>query len=223
MRITLASLALVAALGVGCHSSSSDGGSPGAQPSSTSVGAGEAAAPSPQPSASAPPVRPPPPVCRAASVGGGITFTGLAGTPRDAAAPFTLVASSDIPDDVWVNIDKVGKLTAKHPRSTRETTFVGPSRVRPCVLNREEGWLASGKFDIILTDINMPIMDGLKLVKRVRSDPTHKNTPIIIITTEGSDEDRQRALQLGANAYITKPIQAPQVIAKVKELLKIAP
>ena len=82
--------------------------------------------------------------------------------------------------------------------------------------------LASGKFDIILTDINMPIMDGLKLVKRVRSDPTHKDTPVIIITTEGAEEDRKRALELGANAYITKPIQAPQVIAKVKELLKIA-
>ena len=81
--------------------------------------------------------------------------------------------------------------------------------------------LAASRFDIILTDINMPIMDGLKLVKRVRSDPVHKDTPIVIITTEGSQEDRQRALQLGANAYITKPIQAPQVIATVKELLKI--
>jgi two-component system chemotaxis response regulator CheY len=81
--------------------------------------------------------------------------------------------------------------------------------------------LASGKFDIILTDINMPIMDGLKLVKRVRSDPMHKDVPIIVVTTEGSDEDKERALQLGANAYITKPIQAPQVIAKVRALLKM--
>ncbi|MCU0659329.1 MAG: response regulator [Polyangiaceae bacterium] len=81
--------------------------------------------------------------------------------------------------------------------------------------------LAASRFDIIITDINMPIMDGLKLVKRIRSDQVHKETPIVIITTEGSQEDRQRALQLGANAYITKPIQAPQVIAKVKELLKI--
>ena len=81
--------------------------------------------------------------------------------------------------------------------------------------------LAGGRFDIIITDINMPIMDGLKLVKRVRSDPTHKAVPIIVITTEGSTEDRSRAIQLGASAYITKPIQAPQVIAKVKELLKI--
>ncbi len=81
--------------------------------------------------------------------------------------------------------------------------------------------LAAHKFDIILTDINMPIMDGLKLVKRVRTDAVHKDVPIVVITTESAEEDRQRALSLGANAYITKPIQAPQVIAKVKELLGI--
>ena len=74
--------------------------------------------------------------------------------------------------------------------------------------------LAATRFDIIITDINMPIMDGLKLVKRIRSDANHKDTPIVIITTEGSQEDRQRALQLGANAYITKPIQAPSDSAR---------
>ncbi|MBI5534935.1 MAG: response regulator [Deltaproteobacteria bacterium] len=82
--------------------------------------------------------------------------------------------------------------------------------------------LATARFDLIVTDINMPIMDGLKLIRRVRTDENHKKTPIIVITTEGAEEDRHRALQLGANAYITKPIQAPQVIAKVKELLGIA-
>jgi two-component system chemotaxis response regulator CheY len=81
--------------------------------------------------------------------------------------------------------------------------------------------LAGRRFDLILTDINMPIMDGLKLVKRVRSDEMHRGVPVIIITTEGGNEDRQRAMALGANAYITKPIQAPQVISKVRELLKI--
>ncbi len=81
--------------------------------------------------------------------------------------------------------------------------------------------LATGKFDIILTDINMPIMDGLKLVRRVRLDPTHKDVPIVVITTEASEEDRGRAMALGANAYITKPIVAQVVIAKVRELLKM--
>lgn len=82
--------------------------------------------------------------------------------------------------------------------------------------------LAGARFDLVITDINMPIMDGLKLVKRIRSDDVHKDVPVIIITTEGSTEDRARAMALGATAYITKPIQAPQVIAQVKQLLGIS-
>jgi two-component system, chemotaxis family, chemotaxis protein CheY len=81
--------------------------------------------------------------------------------------------------------------------------------------------LAAQRFDIVLTDINMPVMDGLKLVHRIRSDETLKDLPVVIITTEGGTEDRQRALALGANAYITKPIQGPHVLATVKELLKL--
>jgi two-component system, chemotaxis family, chemotaxis protein CheY len=79
--------------------------------------------------------------------------------------------------------------------------------------------MAGGRFDLIITDINMPIMDGLKLIKRIRSDESYAGVPIIVVTTEGSQEDRSRALALGANAYITKPIQGPQVVAKVRELL----
>ncbi len=82
--------------------------------------------------------------------------------------------------------------------------------------------IAATKFDIIITDINMPILDGLKLVKRLRADEAYKDVPIIIITTEGAEEDRQRALALGANAYITKPIQAPQVIKLVRETLRLS-
>lgn len=81
--------------------------------------------------------------------------------------------------------------------------------------------LSDTRFDILITDINMPVMDGLKLVSLVRKDEIHKDIPIVIITTEGAAEDRQRAMALGANAYITKPIQAPQVINCVKELLGV--
>ena len=81
--------------------------------------------------------------------------------------------------------------------------------------------IASTKFDIIITDINMPILDGLKLVKRLRADDNYKDVPIVIITTEGAAEDRQRALALGANAYITKPIVAQQVISLVREILSL--
>jgi len=82
--------------------------------------------------------------------------------------------------------------------------------------------LSVEKFDLIFTDINMPIMDGLKLVSLVRNDPSYKNVPIVIITTEGAHEDRERALALGANEYITKPIQTNKIIDSAKRLLNLA-
>jgi len=81
--------------------------------------------------------------------------------------------------------------------------------------------LSAEKFDLIFTDINMPIMDGLKLVSLVRNDAGYKVTPIVVITTEGAQEDRARALALGANDYITKPIQANRILDIARDLLKI--
>ncbi len=81
--------------------------------------------------------------------------------------------------------------------------------------------LSAEKFDLILTDINMPIMDGLKLVSLVRNDANYKNTPIVVITTEGAQEDRERALALGANDYITKPIQPNRILDIARTLLRI--
>ena len=75
------------------------------------------------------------------------------------------------------------------------------------------------RFDLIITDINMPVMDGLKLISLVRRDVNYKNIPIMIVTTEGGAEDRERALALGADAYVTKPIQAGQVLDTAKSLL----
>lgn len=79
--------------------------------------------------------------------------------------------------------------------------------------------ISGGKFDLILTDINMPIMDGIKLVSLIRKDENNKEVPIIVITTEGGQEDRDRALALGANAYITKPVNAGELIETAKKLL----
>jgi len=81
--------------------------------------------------------------------------------------------------------------------------------------------LSSERFDLILTDINMPIMDGLKLVSLVRNDANYKSIPIVVITTEGAQEDRERALALGANDYITKPIQPTKILEVARNLLKI--
>ncbi|HVH18144.1 MAG TPA: response regulator [Myxococcota bacterium] len=80
--------------------------------------------------------------------------------------------------------------------------------------------ISSDHYDIALIDINMPVMDGLKLIRLIRDEETLKQIPIVVVTTEGADEDRDRALALGANEYLTKPIQANRVLSVVKGLLK---
>lgn len=77
------------------------------------------------------------------------------------------------------------------------------------------------EFDLAFVDINMPVMDGLKLISLIRGEENLASMPICVITTEGAKEDRERALSLGANEYLTKPIQANKVLAVAKALLKI--
>jgi two-component system chemotaxis response regulator CheY len=81
--------------------------------------------------------------------------------------------------------------------------------------------VSNDHFDLALIDINMPVMDGLKLISLIRGDDDLKDIPICVITTEGAKEDRARALSLGANEYLTKPIQANRVLAVARSLLKI--
>ncbi len=76
-------------------------------------------------------------------------------------------------------------------------------------------------FDLAFVDINMPVMDGLKLISLIRGEPNLASMPICVITTEGAKEDRARAIALGANEYLTKPIQANKVLAVAKSLLKL--
>ena len=80
--------------------------------------------------------------------------------------------------------------------------------------------LQQEEVDMILTDINMPVMDGLKLVSLLRQNAKTKSLPIIIITTEGAQEDRDRGLALGANAYISKPIQSSHLLKIITDLLE---
>ena len=81
--------------------------------------------------------------------------------------------------------------------------------------------VSNENFDLALIDINMPVMDGLKLISLMRGEETLKDIPIVVITTEGAAEDRERALNLGANEYLTKPIQANRVLSVARSLLKM--
>jgi len=82
--------------------------------------------------------------------------------------------------------------------------------------------LTTEQVDLVITDINMPMMDGLKLITVIRGDARMKSLPIIIVTTEGAEEDRKRGLALGADAYIPKPIQPSDLLKAVGSLLERA-
>lgn len=75
--------------------------------------------------------------------------------------------------------------------------------------------LRSGRFDLVLTDIRMPRMDGLEFIRTVRSELNGQALPIIIITTKGADEDVQLGMSLGASGYLSKPVS----MARLREMV----
>ena len=72
---------------------------------------------------------------------------------------------------------------------------------------------------LLILDINMPGINGLELLSFVRRDPAHAATRVLMVTTEGSDEDRRRAMALGADDYVTKPFEPKTLLATVRRLL----
>lgn len=73
--------------------------------------------------------------------------------------------------------------------------------------------------DLILTDINMPDINGLELLSFIRNNPLYKDLPVIIISTEGSSKDIEKGISLGANEYLVKPFQPEQLLEVVKRLV----
>jgi len=76
-------------------------------------------------------------------------------------------------------------------------------------------------FNLIITDINMPDINGLELVSFVKKNQNYKHIPLIIITTEGSKRDKEKGLSLGANEYLVKPFNPDELQRLVKKYLKI--
>jgi two-component system, chemotaxis family, chemotaxis protein CheY len=82
--------------------------------------------------------------------------------------------------------------------------------------------LRTAKVDLVLTDINMPSMDGLELVRQIQVQGLARGVPVVMITTESSEEHVKEAIQAGARGYIRKPFTAEQVKERVLPLLRAA-
>ncbi len=80
--------------------------------------------------------------------------------------------------------------------------------------------LAANEVDLILSDINMPVMDGLEFIRELKSTGITEKTPVVMITTEGSESNVMQALSCGAKGYIRKPFTAEQVKEHVSPVLE---
>jgi two-component system cell cycle response regulator len=76
--------------------------------------------------------------------------------------------------------------------------------------------------DLVLLDIDMPVLDGLSVLRRIRQDPRLPGLPVIAVTAYAMDGDREKGLAEGFTAYLTKPVQAAAVRQQVEDLLKTA-
>ena len=76
--------------------------------------------------------------------------------------------------------------------------------------------------DLVLLDMNMPKMNGLELLEAMKADKEMKKIPVVLVTTEGSDEQTQRGLEAGAAAYVKKPFKNEELIAVVQRLTRAA-
>ena len=80
--------------------------------------------------------------------------------------------------------------------------------------------LKIGKFDVVVSDIEMPRMDGFELTAKIRGDETLKNVPVVVVTSLESREDRERGIDVGANAYIIKSgFEQNNLLSVVKRLV----
>ncbi len=79
--------------------------------------------------------------------------------------------------------------------------------------------LAQGRYDVVFADLNMPILDGMKLIRRVRDDPTHEGTQIVVVTNEDSPDVERQALELGANHFVKKPVNRRAIDRVLRDLL----
>lgn len=79
--------------------------------------------------------------------------------------------------------------------------------------------LGSLSVDMIVTDLNMPNLDGIGLIKEVRQHPKHKFVPIVMLTTESTDEKKSAGKSAGATGWIVKPFRGDQLVAIAKKLL----
>lgn len=80
--------------------------------------------------------------------------------------------------------------------------------------------LGKHNINLILSDLNMPYMDGIELLKNLRADPEWRHIPVLMITTEADEAEKKKAYDAGANGYLVKPITAGMITQSIKSIIR---
>jgi len=81
--------------------------------------------------------------------------------------------------------------------------------------------MAKNDIELVVCDINMPNMDGLEFVKTIRANENYRDIPVIMLTTEGADESRKKAVDAGASSYLQKPFKPNELTEEMKKFITI--
>lgn len=81
------------------------------------------------------------------------------------------------------------------------------------------GKMEGGRFNLIISDVNMPNMDGITFLREVKSMAAHRFTPVVMLTTESQEDRKEQGRAAGAKAWIIKPFQPQQLLAAVQKLM----
>jgi CheY-like chemotaxis protein len=127
--------------------------------------------------------------------------------------PVEILLVEDNPGDV-----RLTKEALKELRITNELHVVtdGPDALD--FLFGRDGYESAPAVDLVLLDLNLPRMDGIEVLKEIKSDPDLKRTPVIILTSSSAEEDVVRSYENYTNAYVTKPVDPNQFVDVIRSL-----
>jgi two-component system, chemotaxis family, response regulator Rcp1 len=129
------------------------------------------------------------------------------------ARPVEILLVEDSPSDVALTIEALrgGKMANNLNR-------VADGVEAMAYLNREGKYAQSTRPDLIMLDLNLPRKDGREVLKELKSDPSLRSIPVIVLTTSRDDRDVLRSYELNANCYITKPVDFQQFIDVIRSI-----
>ena len=127
--------------------------------------------------------------------------------------PFEILLVEDNPGDVLLTQEAFREGRLAHRLSVTED---GEEAMR--FLRLEVKFADAPRPDLILLDLNLPKIDGRELLEEVKSDPTLRHIPVIVLTTSEAEQDIWRAYKLHANCYLTKPIEMEDFLRKIRSV-----